>query len=62
MFCHAYHLRLTFPSFVYNRLLGLTDGFYDEIKSLPLEEDASEQMDYIDTHRERKKSNKRKVF
>lgn len=48
--------------FVHNRLLGLTDGFYDEIKTLPLEEDAPEQMDYIDTIRERKKSNKRKVF
>ncbi|RWR90980.1 neuroguidin-B isoform X1 [Cinnamomum micranthum f. kanehirae] len=43
-----------------NGLLGLTDGFYDEIKTLPLEEDAPEQMDYIDTIRERKKSNKRK--
>lgn len=58
----AYHLKLTSASFVHNRLLGLTDGFYDEIKTLPLEEDAPEQMDYIDTIRERKQSNKRKVF
>ncbi|KAG2698691.1 hypothetical protein I3843_07G161000 [Carya illinoinensis] len=31
-----------------NGLLGLTDGFYDEIKTLPLEDDGSEQVTSFD--------------
>lgn len=46
-----------------NGLLGLTDGFYDEIKTLPLEENDGEHLkDHTDTTREWKKSNKRKVL
>ncbi|XP_068656461.1 uncharacterized protein [Aristolochia californica] len=45
-----------------NGLLGLTDGFHDEIKSLPLEENHDEQMTaYTSMTRKSNKSNKRKV-
>lgn len=44
------------------RLLGLTDGFYDEIKSLPLEENDGEQMAGFDNVNGReRKFKKRKV-
>ncbi|KAG9440180.1 hypothetical protein H6P81_020345 [Aristolochia fimbriata] len=42
-------------------LLGLTDGFHDEIKSLPLDESHGEQITgYTDMRRKGNKSNKRK--
>ncbi|XP_058081190.1 uncharacterized protein LOC131229297 [Magnolia sinica] len=44
-----------------NGLLGLTDGFFDEIKTLPLEENGTEPTSgFPNTSRERRKSNKRK--
>lgn len=46
-----------------NRLLGLTDGFYDEIRTLPLEEKEDDNStSYMDASRGRKKNNKRKVY
>lgn len=36
--------------FFVHRLDGLTDSFYDEIKSLPLEDNASEQMTSFGNH------------
>nr|XP_010923898.1 neuroguidin isoform X2 [Elaeis guineensis] len=44
-----------------NGLLGLTDGFYDEIRTLPLEEkEDGSSTSYMDASRGRKKNNKRK--
>lgn len=48
-------------SFVYTRLLGLTDSFYDEIKTLPLEDDNSEQVTGLDYGSRKGKLKKRKV-
>lgn len=35
---------LFFSPFLASRLAGLADSFYDEIKSLPMEEDGSKDM------------------
>ncbi|KAL6012639.1 hypothetical protein ACLOJK_003128 [Asimina triloba] len=44
-----------------NGLLGLTDGFFDEIKTLPLDEDDAEPTSgYPEIGRERRKGNKRR--
>lgn len=62
MFGGLYCFLLDCFSSVYTRLLGLTDSFYDEIKSLPLDDDISEQANGLNYGSTRPgRFNKRKV-
>lgn len=48
---------------VFNRLLGFTDGFYDEIRMLPMEEKENyETSSHMNNDKQGKKFKRRKVY
>lgn len=48
---------------VFNRLLGLTDGFYDEIRMLPMEEKQNDETSsHMNNDKQGKKFKRRKVY